>query len=257
MSNHFQKLKLQKTLAIMANTNLKNRRFHKSDMTCAHHIILWAIWFLFPFILFSQNQKLRIESIFSPPSITLSNNSVYKIIIYGTQENPSGSLPKVNGLEISNSPKTFRSASFINGVPSVRMELSFQVKPQTTGEFIIPSWSVKVGPNIMNVPEARLNVLPPSQQDKIRQNAEQKQKDDLKQASFILFNAPRDYLYEGETLSSKIDLFIWDRLPVSRIEMAPQKEGDSFSITELGQPSEKEIKLDITRTTQFFHGHLD
>ena len=64
MSNHFQKLKLQRTLAIMANTNLKNRRFHKSDMTCAHHIILWAIWFLFPFILFSQNQETRIESIF-------------------------------------------------------------------------------------------------------------------------------------------------------------------------------------------------
>ena len=252
MSNHFQKLKLQKTLAIMANTNLKNRRFHKSDMTCAHHIILWAIWFLFPFILFSQNQKLRIESIFSPPSITLSNNSVYKIIIYGTQENPSGSLPKVNGLEISNSPKTFRSASFINGVPSVRMELSFQVKPQTTGEFIIPSWSVKVGPNNINVPEARLNVLPPSQQDKIRQNAEQKQKDDLKQASFILFNAPRDYLYEGETLSSKIDLFIWDRLPVSRIEMAPQKEGDSFSITELGQPSEKRNQVRYNKNYTVF-----
>ena len=73
-----------------------------------------------------------------------------------------------------------------------------------------------------------------------------------KQVSF--YSMLEDYLYEGETLSSKIDLFIWDRLPVSRIEMAPQKEGDSFSIAELGQPSEKEIKLDITRTTQFFHG---
>ena len=103
-------------------------------MTCAHHIIIWAICFLFPFILFSQNQKLRIESIFSSFYYP-SNNSVYKIIIYGTQENPSGSLPKVNGLK-SQILQNISIASFINGVPSVRMELSFQVKPQTTGEFI-------------------------------------------------------------------------------------------------------------------------
>ena len=143
------------------------------------NIIFWAIWFLLPFVSFSQNQKPRVESIFSPSTITLSNNSVYKIVIHGTQENPSGALPNVNGLEISNSPKTFRSASYINGVPSVRLELSFQVKPQTTGEFIIPSWPLKVGSINLQVPSAKLNVLPSNQQDKIRKDAEQKQKNDL------------------------------------------------------------------------------
>jgi hypothetical protein len=236
----------------MATTNLKNHRIYKSEMIFSLNIIFWAIWFLLPFVSFSQNQKPRVESIFSPSTITLSNNSVYKIVIHGTQENPSGALPNVNGLEISNSPKTFRSASYINGVPSVRLELSFQVKPQTTGEFIIPSWPLKVGSINLQVPSAKLNVLPSNQQDKIRKDAEQKQKNDLKQASFIVLNLPKDYLYEGETISTNLELFIWDRLPVSRIEMAPQKDGDAFSITDLGQPNEKRNQIKYNKNYTVF-----
>ncbi|MGY8713064.1 MAG: hypothetical protein ACKVJ1_04220, partial [Verrucomicrobiia bacterium] len=86
-----------------------------------------------------KGQKLRVESSFQPPSITISNNSVYKIVIHGSQENPQGSLPQIPGLSISNSPQTFRSASFINGVPSVRLEMSFQIKPKKLGTHTIPS----------------------------------------------------------------------------------------------------------------------
>ena len=103
------------------------------------HIGLQKVKFILTFVFFStflcsvchaQGQNLRIESSFQPPSITISNNSVYKVIIYGSQENPQGALPQVDALIISNSPQTFRSASFINGVPSVRLEMSFQVKPK-------------------------------------------------------------------------------------------------------------------------------
>ena len=187
----------------------------------------------------TQGQNLRIESNFQPPSITLSNNSIYKVVIFGSQENPQGALPQVDALIISNSPQTFRSASFINGVPSVRLEMSFQVKPKRMGKHTIPSWPLKVGEQTLQVPPCTLEVLAPNQQDKIRQNAEEKQKADLKQACFIEFTNPRSFLFEGETVSGLINLYIWDRLPVSRIERAPQKDGDAFSLTELGQPQEK------------------
>ncbi len=212
------------------------------------HIGLQKVKFILTFVFFStflcsvchaQGQNLRIESSFQPPSITISNNSVYKVIIYGSQENPQGALPQVDALIISNSPQTFRSASFINGVPSVRLEMSFQVKPKKMGKHTIPSWPIKIGSKTLQVPACTLEVLSPNQQDKIRQVAEEKQKADLKQACFIEFTNPRSFLFEGETVSGLINLYIWDRLPVSRIERAPQKDGDAFSLTELGQPQEK------------------
>ena len=77
----------------------------------------------------SAKAQIRIEAKFQPASITLSKTSVYKIIIHGTQDNPKGNIPSIDGLNLSSSPQTFRSASFINGVPSVRLEMSFQARP--------------------------------------------------------------------------------------------------------------------------------
>ena len=88
------------------------------------------------------------------------------------------------------------------------------------------------------------------QEDKIREEIEGKQTQDLRQASFIEYVKPREFLFEGETVSGLLNLFIWDRLPVSRIERPPQKDGDAFSLTELRQPQEKrnQTKFDKTYT---------
>jgi hypothetical protein len=202
--------------------------------------------------LIGQPQKLKVESSFQPATITIAQNTIYKIVIHGSQENAQGTMPTVAGISISNSPQTFRSASFINGVPSVRLEMSFQVKPTSIGNHRIPSWAIRVGSNTIQVPPTNLSVLPPNQQDKIRQTAEEKNQNDLKQASFIEFRNPRPYLFEGETVSTQIDLYIWDRLPVSRIERVPQKEGVAFSITELGQPKEKRNQTKFNKTYTIF-----
>ena len=217
---------------------------------------LWVVLFFTTCILFFtkdiKGQKLRVESSFQPPSITISNNSVYKIVIHGSQENPQGSLPQIPGLSISNSPQTFRSASFINGVPSVRLEMSFQIKPKKLGTHTIPSWTIKVGSNNVQVPSCSIQVVAPSQQDKINQETEGKQQQDLRQASFIEFINPREFLFEGETVSGLLNLFIWERLPVSRIERPPQKEGDAFSLTELSQPQEKRNQTKFNKTYTVF-----
>ena len=216
---------------------------------------LWVILFVSLLLLGVEEingQQLRVESSFQPPSITIANNSVYKIIIHGSQENPQGSLPQIPGISISNSPQTFRSASFINGVPSVRLEMSFQIKPKKIGTHTIPPWTIKVGSTTLQVPGSSIKVVAANQEDKIKQQAEQKQKEDLSQASFIEFINPRKFLFEGETVSGLLNLFIWDRLPVSRIERPPQKEGDAFSLTELQQPQEKRNQTKYGKTYTVF-----
>ena len=216
---------------------------------------LWIILFvslLLPGIEEIHGQQLRVESSFQPPSITIANNSVYKIIIHGSQENPQGSLPQIPGISISNSPQTFRSASFINGVPSVRLEMSFQIKPKKIGTHTIPPWTIKVGSTTLQVPGSSIKVVAANQEDKIKQQAEERQREDLSQASFIEFINPRKFLFEGETVSGLLNLFIWDRLPVSRIERPPQKEGDAFSLTELRQPQEKRNQTKYGKTYTVF-----
>ncbi|MEC8043613.1 MAG: BatD family protein [Verrucomicrobiota bacterium] len=187
----------------------------------------------------SAKAQIRIEAKFQPASITLSKTSVYKIIIHGTQDNPKGNIPSIDGLNLSSSPQTFRSASFINGVPSVRLEMSFQARPDFQGTFNMPSWNIQVGGTSYRVPQASLRVLPPSQADIIEKEKFKKQQEDLKQAAFIEFFSPRSFLYAGESVTAEIKLYLWDRLPVTRIEKPPFKTGDAFSMTEIGEPNEK------------------
>ena len=202
--------------------------------------------------IFGQNRSIRIESGFQPSSITLSNLSVYKIVIHGTQENPQGSIPSVSGLNLSSNPQTFRSASFINGVPSVRLELSFQSKPDRQGDFSIPSWNLNIGGKSYPVPPASLRVLAPNQQDLLKQEEQKKQEADLRQAAFIEFVNPREFLFLGETVAAEIRLFLWDRLPVTRVERPPLKTGDAFSITEVDQPTEQRNVIRSNKTYSVF-----
>ncbi len=183
--------------------------------------------------------QINVETSFEPSTITQANSSTYKVVIHGSQQSPSGAVPSVDGLRFSPQPRTLKSASFINGVPSIRFELSFAVSPERQGSFVVPPWKMKVGNQSYTVPAAKLEVLPPNQKDKIKQAQERQQQADLRQAAFIEFFCPRPFLFEGETVQASVSLFLWERLPVTRIEQVPLKNGSGFSMTELGQPSEE------------------
>ena len=188
-------------------------------------------------------QTIRVEASFTPSSISSTSRTVYKVVIHGTQQNPQGSLPQVPGLRISNNPQSLRSANFINGVPSVRVELNFQVQPQRTGSFTVPSWKVIIEGKSYQVPPAVLQVLDPSQKEKQAQQ-------DLRQAAFLELPLPRSYFFEGETIMTSLTLFIWDRLPVNRIENAPIKIGESFSSNNLGKWTEE--KRNVSRNGKIY-----
>lgn len=177
-------------------------------------------------------QNIRVEASFSPSSISSTSRSTYKVVVHGTQQNPQGTIPKVSGLRISNNPQSLRSANFINGVPSVRVELSFQTMPEGIGTYTVPSWNINIDGKVLRVPQASLQVLAPSQSEK-------KAQQDLRQAAFLEFPLEKPYLFEGETMLAPLTLFIWDRLPVNRIENAPIKIGASFSSNKLGKWSEE------------------
>ena len=191
----------------------------------------------------ANSQNIRVEANFSPSTISSSSLSSYKIVIHGTQQNPQGKLPQVTGLRISNNPQSLRSANFINGVPSVRVELTFQAQPERIGTFTIPSWNLLIDGNEVKVPPATLQVIAPSQKEKQAQQ-------DLRQAAFFDFPLPKSYFFEGETIMVPLTLFIWDRLPVNRIENAPTKIGESFSSNKLGKWAEE--KRNISRNGKLY-----
>ena len=160
-------------------------------------------------------------------------------MVHGTQQGPVGGLPKIDGLRFSNPPQTFRSASFINGVPSVRFELSFTVTPQREGTFVVPVIQLTIEGKSYQAPAAKLSVVPPTQADKIRQAERRNQENNLKQAAFLEFSCPRPFLFKGETTEATIYLFLWNKLPVTAIEQAPQNNANEFSISALGKPTEQ------------------
>ena len=163
-------------------------------------------------------------------------------------------MPALSGLKISNSPQIFRSASFINGRPSVRLEMSFQVEADSRRFLHLPSWDITVGGMNLTVPAANLRVLPTSQQDLIRREKEKK-RNDRREAAFIEFDTLRPFLFEGETVPATVQLFLWNGLPVTQIEQAPVKDGDSFSITELRQPNQRRNALRNGKTYNVFLVH--
>jgi hypothetical protein len=197
-----------------------------------------------PIGLFAQNQTIRAEASFSPATVSIGKNSIYKVVIFGTQALPKGKMPSVPGLTISNSPQMFRSASLINGTPSVTMELSFQARPTKQGLFTFPSWVINVGGNSTRIPTATLRVLSPNQQDALLKEKEKQQQKDIRQAAFVEFDTPRDFLFEGETVPATISLFLMNGLPVTRLPPPPNKIGDSFSMTEIRQ---RDIKRNFLR----------
>ncbi len=206
---------------------------------CRKPLVYWIFMVSMHALSFGQQPKVQFESYFEPSAVTLSNSCAYKVIIQGSQNSPKGSIPNVPGLEISNNPKTFRKVSLINGVTAIKLELSFSTRPTQTGTFTIPSWPIIIDGKTHTVPAATLRVLAPTQQDIVNQQKQIQQQEDLKQAAFIQFSMPRDYIYEGETVVSNVGLFLWDRMPFTRIENAPVKKSEAFSATELGQPTEK------------------
>jgi hypothetical protein len=200
-------------------------------------LIFWLIILVSPAL--SSAEAVRIETSFDPPNITQANTSTYKIVVHGSQQGPVGGLPAIDGLKFSNPPQTFRSASFINGVPSVRFELSFTVTPQREGTFIVPTLQLTVEGKPYQAPAAKLSVVPKTQADKTLQTERRSQENNLKQAAFLEFKCPRPFLFKGETVEATVSLFLWDKLPVTRIDQVPLKIGDEISITELGQPNEE------------------
>ena len=103
-----------------------------------------SFWIFFLILNSTTFAQVAIKSSFHPNTITLSNSSIYKVIIEGSQSSPKGSIPTVSGLEISNNPQTFRKVSLVNGVSSVTLELSFVTKPKREGTFQVPSWQIVI-----------------------------------------------------------------------------------------------------------------
>ena len=137
--------------------------------------IIWKIFlsgFFFVILNSTTFAQVAIKSSFHPNTITLSNSSIYKVIIEGSQSSPKGSIPTVSGLEISNNPQTFRKVSLVNGVSSVTLELSFVTKPKREGTFQVPSWQIVIEGRNYQVPSTTLRVLSPSQNDLLRQQKE-------------------------------------------------------------------------------------
>ena len=104
----------------------------------------------------------------------------------------------------------------------------------------------------LTVPAANLRVLPTSQQDLIRREGKKRGTGSKRGRLHRVRHLETLSFEGGETVPATVQLFLWNGLPVTQIEQAPVKNGDSFSITELQQPSQRRNVLRNGKTYNVF-----
>lgn len=188
---------------------------------------------------FGQNSAIRIQAAFNPPTITLHGATNYVVTIHGSRQTLTGSVPSVNGLSFSPTPSTTYASGIFNGVRSIRSTISFTVRPQRTGSFSMPAWNISLAGREHQVPPATLRVLPPSQEDLLRQENERKKQEELRQALFLEIYLPRKHFFQGETLPVSLNLHVWERLPMTDVRQPPHKLGEAFSQSQISRPTQR------------------
>jgi hypothetical protein len=169
---------------------------------------------------------------FYSPFITSSETSSYKVKIVGREKdyNPKGDLPKVPGLVFQDldSPKIKKTIFFIDGTPKTSFEMTFEVKPDYEGIFIVPEWNLSLEGKTLKVPEARLIVESSSEFKKRKTETKT-----LQNLVFLHLDLPVSQLNFATKTECSLSLYVDNSVPVSKIT-APRLEGESFSTNQLG-----------------------
>lgn len=182
-------------------------------------------WFIPLFLLSAlnlsaQQPPITVRADFQPAVVSIGRMTQYVLTVEGSGENVAGKLPTPDGLEISNTPATGRQFSFVNGVQTATFTYSFQVRPQRTGRFQMPSWEVRVGERSFTVPEATLLVEEPGEEERTM-------------LFMRLENVP-EQPFVGEIIPADLVLYIREDVYAQtdpRIGK-PQSDADAFTIEE-------------------------
>ena len=214
----------------------------------AEQVAIFIVCWLTAFIpLNGQGNAIRAQAVFNPPVITTHGESSYIITISGTQQIARPALPKVPGLTFSEAPNVSQALRSINGVSSISISLSYSVRPTRQGSFPMPAFTIKAQGKDQLVPASSLQVLPPSQEDLRRAKLKRQQEANFRQALFLETSFDRSFLYEGETMLGKIDLYIQDHLPVVRVLKYPHMTTGTFSQSRIDEESKNQVQRNVTR----------
>ena len=133
-------------------------------------------------------------------SVQLGDAAVLALKFDGGQPQGTPQLPQIPGLQITYSGPS-SSFSFVNGQTSSSITHSFSVKPTQTGDFIIPSLSLKFGTETLTSQALALKVIRPAAPEP-GSDAEQQQ------LALLRLVLPRKELFVGETIVLEMQLLI-------------------------------------------------
>ncbi len=207
-------------------------------------LLFWLVAFM---PLNGQGNAIRAQAVFDPPVITTHRESSYVITVSGTQQIAQPVLPKVPGLTFSEAPNVSQAFRSINGVSSISISLSYRVRPTRQGTFPMPAFSIKAQGKDQVIPTSSLQVLPPSQEDLRRAKLKRQQEENFRQALFLETSFDRSFLYEGETMPGKIDLYIQNHLPAVRVLKYPHMTTGTFSQSRIDGESKNQVQRTVTR----------
>lgn len=150
---------------------------------------------------------------FEPPVISSGQAGSYTVTLENVNQIPPIPAPDVGGLVFDDAPSVSRRQSWINGVSSQELSLSWRFAAQREGTFTVPARNLEVGGESIQVPAARIRVVPMSERE---------------QGLFSLeWELPEKTYYVGEAIPASLKVYLREGLDV-RIPALPEKEGDGF-----------------------------
>lgn len=185
-----------------------------------HHSVLALIFLFLGGAIHVLAQDIRAEAGFEPSVLSAGQRTSYQIVLVNPPSVPSLAPPEVNGLEFDDSPFMGRQSqtNIINGrVQSVELvTFTWRVSVTKEGTYTVPAQRVSLGGTDVVVPEAKLRVVPQSENEKSAMRLEWK--------------LPDRELYVGEALPASLQLYVRQGVQVGASGNSPlQKIGDGFT----------------------------
>ncbi len=194
------------------------------------HRITWlaliiGLFFCAPYVL---AQSLSVNASFDPPVISVGQSGNFTITFTHTQNPPNLQAPRIDGLLFSDSPSLSRRSSWVNGVSTQEVSLTWRIAPQREGTFVIPARRVQLEGQSLSIPETRLRVVPMSERE-ARQFR-------------LKWDFPDKPIYVGESVPVLLQLYVLEGIDF-RVPALPERIGDGFQITPFSNQVAQERKV--------------
>lgn len=182
--------------------------------------------------------QARATATVTPNPVMVGQTVEYTVSFINTSSLPNLIKPRVEGLQFSDNVATSTYQTIVNGSFSSEKRLTWSGVATREGSFTIPARTVDINGQSVEIPAARLEVVPPDEESRSR--------------AFLQLELPEGPYYVGQALEARLILLVRVDLNITNISF-PQRNGEAFINSEFNpEPERARTRLNGRLYNAFF-----